>query len=141
MLARANAALSELVRSISQPEVVDDFCFDSLRRLLAAASWRVEQADGGLGHDCPIPPGAEVRCWWLEGRQTGSDREHGRPVAGARVQALSDQMRAAPILIEVFGYARAWTGFSRAGSRLPRRAGKLPEASGCLSAEERRCPG
>jgi hypothetical protein len=63
---------------------------------------------------------------------------------GGRWRALGFrpyQMRAAPIVIEVFAYARAWTRFSRAGSRLPRRAGKLPEASGCLSAEERRCPG
>ena len=53
-------ALPRVVPSTSLPEVVDDFCFDSLRRLLAAASWRVEQADGGLGHDCPIPPRAEA---------------------------------------------------------------------------------
>jgi hypothetical protein len=49
-----------VVRSTSLPEVVEDFCFDSLRRLLAAASSRVEQADGGLGHDCPIPPRGEA---------------------------------------------------------------------------------
>jgi hypothetical protein len=53
------------------PEVVDDFCFDSLRRLLAAASSRVEQAVGGLGHDCPVPPDAEASCWPL-GRQCRS---------------------------------------------------------------------
>ncbi|MGZ4287320.1 MAG: hypothetical protein ACXVHB_23895 [Solirubrobacteraceae bacterium] len=54
------AGVARLVRSTSLPEVVDDFCFDSLRRLLAAASLRVEQADGGLGHGCPIPPSAEA---------------------------------------------------------------------------------
>jgi hypothetical protein len=43
------------------PEVVDDFCFDSLRRSLAAVSSRVEQTDGGLGNDCPIPPRGEAR--------------------------------------------------------------------------------
>jgi hypothetical protein len=43
-----------VVRSTSRPEVVDDFCFDSLRRLLAAASSRAEQADCGLSDDCPI---------------------------------------------------------------------------------------
>jgi hypothetical protein len=54
-------SLPHLVRSTSLAEVVDDYCFDSLRRLLVAASSRVEQADGGLGHDCPIPPIAEAR--------------------------------------------------------------------------------
>jgi Recombinase zinc beta ribbon domain/Resolvase, N terminal domain len=29
---------------------------------------RVEHAGGGLGHDGPTPPRAEVRCSWLEGR-------------------------------------------------------------------------
>ena len=56
---RGGAELSQLVRSTSLPEVVDDFCFDSLRRLLTAASWRVEQADGGLSYERPMPPRAE----------------------------------------------------------------------------------
>ena len=40
--------------------------------LAAAASSRVEQADGGLGHDCPIPPDAAASRWLPRGRQTGS---------------------------------------------------------------------
>ena len=39
-----------------------------LRRLLAALPAEVGQPDGGLGHDGPIPPGAEGRYRWLEGR-------------------------------------------------------------------------
>jgi hypothetical protein len=57
---RRQVRLLHPVRSTSLPESVDDFCFDSLRRLLAAASPRVEQADGGLGPRLPDPPIAEA---------------------------------------------------------------------------------
>jgi hypothetical protein len=50
---RAGGRRLVVVRSTSLLEVVADLCFDSLRRLLTAASSWVEQADGGLGHDCP----------------------------------------------------------------------------------------
>ena len=50
----------QLVRSTSLREVVDDFCFDSLRRLLGAPPSRVEHANRGRGHDCPIRPIAEA---------------------------------------------------------------------------------
>jgi hypothetical protein len=70
-----------VVRSTSLPDVVDDFCFDSLRRLLAAASSRVEQADGGLGHDCPIPPDAEASHWLPRGRRCRS--QYGRAIPRA----------------------------------------------------------
>jgi hypothetical protein len=46
------------VGSTKLPEVVDGFSFDSLRRLLAAAFLRVEQAHGGLGNECPIAAGS-----------------------------------------------------------------------------------
>jgi hypothetical protein len=45
----SSGSLLQVVRSTCLPEVVDDFCFDSLRRLLAAASLWVEQLGGGLG--------------------------------------------------------------------------------------------
>ena len=73
-------ALLPFVRSTSLPEAVDDFCFNSLRRLLAAATSRVEQADGGLGHGCPIPPEGEALTRSLgprslpQIRETGSER-------------------------------------------------------------------
>ncbi len=57
---RAPPSVVEIGRSTSLPEVVDDFCFDSLRQLLAAPSSRVEHADGRRGHDCPIRPIAEA---------------------------------------------------------------------------------
>ena len=47
-------------------------CFDSLRRLLVAASLRVEQANEGLGHGCRIAPDAEASCWLPRGRLSGS---------------------------------------------------------------------
>jgi hypothetical protein len=53
-------ALRQIVQSTSLPEVVHDFCFNSLRRLLVSASPRVEQADGGLGPRLPDPPIAEA---------------------------------------------------------------------------------
>jgi hypothetical protein len=54
------------------PRSSTNFCFNSLRRLLVSASPRVEQADGGLDHDCPIPPIAEASRWLPLRRRTSS---------------------------------------------------------------------
>ena len=107
----ARPELVLVVRSISLPEVVDDFCFGSLRRLRAAPSWRFEQADSGLGHECPIAPGAEVRCWWLEGRRCGCELRSAGTSAPAR--AFAERLQAPD--------ARSWrlAGTGRSASRDP----------------------
>ena len=96
--------------------VVDDLCFDSLQRLVAAASvLAVEQAGGALGHECPIPLGAEVLQWWLEGRLSSSDTGPG-------------STRGAPI------HEIAWVPFvdSAAAARCVRCcAGRRPRTARC----------
>jgi hypothetical protein len=55
--------------------------------LAGAASSRVEQADGELGHDCSIPSDAEASCWLPLGRHCRSERRSALALSLATAQS------------------------------------------------------